>query len=82
MCVCVHCKLSTSAVKEVVCSSPQVPNFDTYVNNPVCLPLPWETDQAMYSKWLEGRTGYPWIDAAMRQLSRDGWIHACLRLGV
>jgi cryptochrome len=28
-----------------------------------------------FIRWREGRTGYPWIDALMRQLKHDGWIH-------
>lgn len=57
----------------------QVPNYDTIENNPICLRLPWEHDSDMFSRWKEGRTGYPWIDAAMRQLHKEGWIHHCLR---
>ena len=26
-------------------------------------------------RWREGRTGFPWIDALMRQLKTEGWIH-------
>ena len=33
----------------------------------------------MFALWREGRTGYPWIDAALRQLHREGWIHNYLR---
>ncbi|KAK2763235.1 hypothetical protein FQN54_009871 [Arachnomyces sp. PD_36] len=28
-----------------------------------------------FQRWKEGRTGFPWIDALMRQLRQDGWIH-------
>ncbi|KAJ9630247.1 hypothetical protein H2204_008608 [Knufia peltigerae] len=28
-----------------------------------------------FRRWKEGRTGFPWIDALMRQLRREGWIH-------
>ncbi|SCV72014.1 BQ2448_4708 [Microbotryum intermedium] len=28
-----------------------------------------------FHAWKEGRTGFPWIDALMRQLRRDGWVH-------
>jgi cryptochrome len=31
--------------------------------------------QEWFTRWKEGRTGYPWIDALMRQLKHDGWIH-------
>ncbi|KAJ5544205.1 hypothetical protein N7513_007016 [Penicillium frequentans] len=28
-----------------------------------------------FIRWKEGRTGFPWIDALMRQLRQEGWIH-------
>ena len=28
-----------------------------------------------FTRWREGRTGFPWIDALMRQLRLEGWIH-------
>lgn len=28
-----------------------------------------------FQRWKEGRTGFPWIDALMRQLRQEGWIH-------
>ena len=28
-----------------------------------------------YRRWKWGRTGFPWIDALMRQLRQEGWIH-------
>lgn len=28
-----------------------------------------------FQRWKEGRTGFPWIDALMRQLKQEGWIH-------
>jgi cryptochrome len=28
-----------------------------------------------FRRWKEGRTGFPWIDALMRQLKLEGWIH-------
>lgn len=28
-----------------------------------------------FHRWREGRTGFPWIDALMRQLKQEGWIH-------
>ncbi|KAF2106126.1 cryptochrome-2 [Lophiotrema nucula] len=28
-----------------------------------------------FIRWREGRTGFPWIDALMRQLKLEGWIH-------
>jgi len=37
--------------------------------------LAWENDEGLFAAWREGRTGYPIVDAAMRQLRREGWMH-------
>ncbi|SDM12337.1 deoxyribodipyrimidine photo-lyase type I [Modicisalibacter muralis] len=42
--------------------------------------LAWRDDEAGFSAWCEGRTGYPIVDAAMRQLVRTGWMHNRLRM--
>ncbi|KAF2875621.1 FAD binding domain of DNA photolyase-domain-containing protein [Massariosphaeria phaeospora] len=33
------------------------------------------TAQDHFQRWKHGRTGFPWIDALMRQLQHEGWIH-------
>ena len=38
------------------------------------LELPWSTDQARFDAWREGRTGYPIIDACMRELAATGFL--------
>lgn len=63
-------------------SASQVPNFDCAFHNPICLPIPWNEDRRLFRKWLYGQTGYPWIDAAMRQMHREGWMHNVLRESV
>jgi len=40
----------------------------------------WENDPADIAAWKEGRTGYPFIDAGMRQLARTGWMHNRVRM--
>ncbi|MDX3850470.1 deoxyribodipyrimidine photo-lyase [Streptomyces sp. AK02-01A] len=35
----------------------------------------WRTDDKEIAAWREGRTGYPVVDAAMRQLLYEGWMH-------
>ncbi|MWA09231.1 FAD-binding domain-containing protein [Streptomyces sp. BA2] len=35
----------------------------------------WRTDTKEITAWTEGRTGYPFVDAAMRQLRHEGWMH-------
>ncbi|KAG9445644.1 hypothetical protein H6P81_011772 [Aristolochia fimbriata] len=37
--------------------------------------FPWRTDQANFKAWRQGRTGYPLVDAAMRELWATGWLH-------
>jgi deoxyribodipyrimidine photo-lyase len=42
----------------------------------------WSRSLARFQSWCEGRTGYPVVDAGMRQLRREGWIHNRARLVV
>ncbi|MEU7044768.1 deoxyribodipyrimidine photo-lyase [Streptomyces varsoviensis] len=35
----------------------------------------WREDTAEIAAWRAGRTGYPLVDAAMRQLRHEGWMH-------
>jgi len=40
----------------------------------------WGNNEAWFAAWCEGRTGYPIVDAAMRQLNQTGWMHNRLRM--
>jgi deoxyribodipyrimidine photo-lyase len=40
----------------------------------------WIEDEDALTAWTEGRTGYPIVDAAMRQLRGEGWLHNRARL--
>jgi deoxyribodipyrimidine photo-lyase len=40
----------------------------------------WRDDPAGLVAWQEGQTGYPIVDAAMRQLRGEGWIHNRARM--
>ena len=44
--------------------------------------LPWKHDERLFKAWCEGKTGYPIVDAAMRQLNETGWMHNRLRMVV
>ena len=44
--------------------------------------LEWVDDDEALEAWRSGRTGYPLVDAAMRQLARSGWMHNRARLVV
>lgn len=42
--------------------------------------LPWLHNSAHLQAWQSGNTGYPLVDAAMRQLLHTGWMHNRLRM--
>lgn len=42
--------------------------------------MPWANDPEGLAAWQEGRTGYPIIDAGMRQLHQTGWMHNRVRM--
>jgi deoxyribodipyrimidine photo-lyase len=42
--------------------------------------MPWRYDPASLAAWEAGRTGYPIIDAGMRQLWQTGWMHNRIRM--
>ncbi len=44
--------------------------------------IEWIQDQELFDAWCEGRTGFPLVDAGMRQLRREGWLHNRARLVV
>ena len=50
-------------------------SWNKMVGNKYCRQIPWDDDPKLVQAWKEGKTGYPWIDAAMRQLAQEGWIH-------
>jgi deoxyribodipyrimidine photo-lyase len=43
---------------------------------------PWQHDEAALTAWQRGRTGFPLVDAGMRQLWRSGWMHNRVRMVV
>jgi len=42
--------------------------------------IEWENRKDLFQAWCEGRTGFPIVDAAMRQLNQTGWMHNRLRM--
>jgi deoxyribodipyrimidine photo-lyase len=42
--------------------------------------IPWMNDERAFSSWCAGRTGYPFVDAGMRQLAETGWMHNRVRM--
>jgi deoxyribodipyrimidine photo-lyase len=44
--------------------------------------FPWRSDNAAFTAWTKGLTGYPIVDAGMRELWRTGWMHNRVRMVV
>ncbi|WP_017925014.1 cryptochrome/photolyase family protein, partial [Burkholderia glumae] len=42
--------------------------------------MPWRSDEAAFAAWCRGRTGYPLVDAGMRELWATGWMHNRVRM--
>lgn len=49
--------------------------FKAYTEN-----VPWQYNKTLFNKWKNGQTGFPLVDAAMRQLLQIGWMHNRLRM--
>ena len=66
--------------KNIMHSFPKVSKglpFQDYTKN-----IKWRFDKNEFDAWKAGRTGFPIIDAAMRQLITEGWMHNRLRMVV
>jgi len=50
---------------------PLRPNFEEF---------PWEVNDEALNKWKRGQTGYPIVDAGMRELWQTGWMHNRVRM--
>lgn len=59
-------------------------NYHLLYNNPalptenykeIPNPIAWRNDPEAFAAWKAGRTGYPLVDAGMRQLDQEGYIH-------
>ncbi len=44
--------------------------------------IPWRQDEEGFKKWCKGKTGYPIVDAGMRQLNKTGYMHNRVRMVV
>jgi deoxyribodipyrimidine photo-lyase len=56
------------------------PHMLTEPLRPEFAAMPWRDDPDAFAAWREGRTGYPLVDAGMRQLAATGWMHNRVRL--
>ena len=44
--------------------------------------IPWSKNMGHFEKWTEGKTGYPMVDAGMRELNTTGFMHNRVRMVV
>ncbi|MGO4385975.1 deoxyribodipyrimidine photo-lyase [Microvirga sp. 2YAF29] len=56
------------------------PHLPAKSHSPRFESFPWISDKTALKAWQEGRTGYPIVDAGMRQLWRTGWMHNRVRM--
>lgn len=42
--------------------------------------IPWRKDEEQFARWCEGKTGYPIVDAGMRELNATGFMHNRVRM--
>ena len=48
--------------------------------NPSFAAFPWRDDETAFTAWSRGETGYPLVDAGMRELWHTGWMHNRVRM--
>lgn len=65
--------------------------FQVIWNFPYCVEKPfleqyetiqWMDDEEKWQRFIDGKTGFPFVDAGMRQLKQTGWMHNRLRMVV
>lgn len=62
-----------------------IKHFNKMKGNKHCRQIPWREDdkkEEFLAAWRDAKTGYPYIDAIMTQLKKDGWIHHLARHSV
>ncbi|MEX2503679.1 MAG: deoxyribodipyrimidine photo-lyase, partial [Egicoccus sp.] len=60
---------------QVLAANPSLPRRDLRPQGDT-----WDLDEDAFAAWQQGRTGIPVIDAGMRQLRTEGWMHNRVRL--
>ncbi|MES2219236.1 MAG: deoxyribodipyrimidine photo-lyase [Pseudomonadota bacterium] len=66
--------------QHILIAAPRVSKHQAYQQNTD--KIRWDFNKNQLQAWQEGQTGYPIIDAAMRQLNTTGWMHNRLRMVV
>lgn len=58
------------------------PNVMTQSFKPKYDRIEWRNNEEEFAAWCSGNTGYPIVDAGMRQLNKTGWMHNRVRMVV
>ncbi len=56
------------------------PELEQGAYRPAFKNFPWENNPEYFQAWCQGKTGYPIVDAAMRQLNETAWMHNRCRM--
>jgi deoxyribodipyrimidine photo-lyase len=56
------------------------PSLPEQPMNPTFAQFPWKVDALALRAWQSGASGYPIVDAGMRQLWKNGWMHNRVRM--
>jgi len=56
------------------------PEVETHAFKPAYDHIQWRNDEKEYAAWCEGKTGYPIVDAGMRELNTTGFMHNRVRM--
>ena len=56
------------------------PHVETGSFRPAYDHIQWRNNEEEFQRWCDGRTGYPIVDAGMRQLNESGWMHNRVRM--
>ncbi len=56
------------------------PHTVTHSFKPAYDRIPWQNDPSLFARWCEGKTGYPIVDAGMRELNATGYMHNRVRM--
>lgn len=79
-------RLSLTYLKEIIWREffMQILYNFPYVENSSFKPkynrIKWENDEVLFDKWCKGETGYPIVDAGMRELNFTGFMHNRVRM--
>ncbi|MBL6866028.1 MAG: deoxyribodipyrimidine photo-lyase [Flavobacteriales bacterium] len=60
----------------------QFPHSATDSFRPAYDAIPWLNDEEQFEAWCQGKTGYPLVDAGMRELAQTGFMHNRVRMVV